>query len=66
MKSKWRKRREDARVSQHRAAAAAETTITTWRLFEEGGPDAIKDPVKRASCLAVWSSFSASARNEVA
>jgi hypothetical protein len=50
----YRAIREAAKISRDRAAARAETTHVTARLFENAGPDAIKSPALRARLVAVY------------
>ncbi len=55
---RWREVRKHAGVSLVKAAALADTTTTTARLFEEAGEEAIRDAKKRAALLRVYSGFS--------
>jgi hypothetical protein len=60
MQKNWREIRRAAGVSLHRASADAETTPTTARVFEVGGPDAVTDENKRAKLLRVYTALEAS------
>lgn len=53
----WRELRKRAGVSLDKAAAAADVTATTARVFELGGPDEIADAQKRDSLVRVYTSF---------
>ena len=53
--------RKRARVSRERAAVLAGVSSPTARLFEQAGPDAIKDPVKRAELERVYAGFTSEA-----
>lgn len=50
----WRKIRREAGVSLDKAAAAADVTATTAKVFELGGPEAIADERKRAALVRVY------------
>lgn len=55
--SELEQRRKRARVSRDRAAVAAGVSYPTARAFELGGPDAVKDPEKRAALVRVYEGF---------
>lgn len=52
-----RELRERAGLSRAKAAAAADVTETTAKIFEVAGPEGICNPGKRASLIAVYEDF---------
>lgn len=53
----FRKIREQARVSRDRAAVQAGVSYPLAKVFEVGGPEAVKDPEKRAALERVYDGF---------
>lgn len=54
-----RELREHAGATVVKAAAEADVTPTTVRMFEVGGPDAVRDATKRSSLVSLYVRFAA-------
>jgi hypothetical protein len=62
----YRAVREAAGISRDKAAVQAEVSYPTARLFEIGGPEAIKDPARRARLVETYKALERQRRESAA